>query len=131
MSFWSFSWKTLKDRGRYFHSRWGGARPPAPGAGNPAAAACMAATICANRAAPAVGGPGGPASPTDPTHPGGPGGGGGGGGGVSPPPGPPPLPLGGTGVAILNTQHSSRLNLTLLVDNWLIDTQLSTAYASI
>ena len=74
-------------------------------------------------------GPGGPGSPTGPGGPGGGGGGGSGGGG--PPSRPPPLPLGGTGVAISNTQCSSRLNLTLLVDMWLIDTQLSIAYASI
>ena len=86
----------------------------------------MAATICASRAAPAGGGPGEPAGPTGPGGPGG-----GGGGGAGPPPGPPPPSLGGTGVAISNTQHSSRLNLTLLVNNWSIDTQLSTAYASI
>ena len=82
--------------------------------------------ICASRAAPAGGGPASPAGPGGPS-----GGGGGGSGGASPPPGPPPLPLGGTGAAISNTQCSSRLNLTLLVNNWSIDTQLSTAYASI
>ena len=37
-----------------------GAGPPGPGAGNPATAACIAATICASSAAPAGGGPGGP-----------------------------------------------------------------------
>ena len=116
MSFWSFSWKTLKDRGRYFNSRQGGARPPGPGAGNPAVEACMAATIYASRAARAAWEPSGPGGPTGSTGPGGPGGGGGG-GGAGPPPGPPPPSLGGTGATISNTQCSSRLNLTLLVDN--------------
>ena len=60
MGFWSFSWKTLKDRGRYFHSRWAGVRPPGPGAGNPAAAACIVATICTSRVAPVGGGLGDP-----------------------------------------------------------------------
>ena len=121
--------RPLKIGGGIFTLGRGGAGPPGPGAGNPAAATCMAATICTSRVAPTGGGPGGPgglASPTGPSSPGG----GGGGGGASPP-GLPPLPLGGTGAAISNTKHSSRLNLTLLVDNWSIDTQLSTAYASI
>ena len=60
-------------------------------------------------------GSGGPASPTGP---------GGGGGAAGPPPGLPPLAPGETGVAISNTQCNSRLNLTLLVDMWLINTQL-------
>ena len=89
----------------------------------------MVATICASRAAPTGVGSGGPAGPTGPGGPGE--GGGGGSGGASPPPGLPPPPPGGTGVVISNTQHSSILNLTLLVDNWLIDTLLSTAYASV
>ena len=79
--------------------------------------------------APVSGGPGGPAGPTDPGGPDG--GSGGGSGGAGPPPRLPSLPPGGTGVAILNIQHSSRLNLTLMVDTWLIDTPLPTAYASI
>ena len=121
MGFWSFSWKTLKDRGRYFHSRQGWCQTSWTWGWQ----SCIAATICASRAAPAGGGPSGSAGPT------GHGGPGGGSGGASPPPGLPPLPLGGTGVAISNTQCSSRLNLTLLVDTWSIDTQLSTACASI
>ena len=110
-----------------------GGAGPGPGAGNPTAVACIAATIWANRVAPAGGGTGGPAGPTGPTGlggPGGPGGGGGSGGGASPPPEPPPLPPGGTGAAISKTQHNNKLNLTLLVNNWSID-QPSTACASI
>ena len=104
----------------------GGARPPGPGAGNPAAAACIAATICTSRAAPV-------------------------GGGAcqsywswwpwwgwwwwqwwgSPPPGPTPPSPGGTGAAISNTQCSSRLNLTLLVNTWSINTQLMQASGSL
>ena len=96
---------------------------PGPGAGNPAAAACIAATNWASRAALAgggPGGPGGPAGPTGPTGPGGPGGGGGGsgGGGAGPPPGPLAPPPGGTGAAISNTQCNNGLNPTLVVDNW-------------
>ena len=72
-------------------------------------------------------GPRGPDGPTGPTGPGSPGGGG---GGTSSPPGPPPPPPGGTGATISNTQHNNKLNLTLSVDNWSIDTQLPTAYAS-
>ena len=53
--------------------------PPGPGAGIPVAAACIAATIWANRAALAGGGPGGPGGPAGPTGPAGPGTGGGGG----------------------------------------------------
>ena len=75
----------------------------------PAAAACMAATICANKAAPAGGGPAGPARPM--------GSGGGDGGGAGPPAGLPPLPPGRTGVAISNAQCNNKLNLTLLVIN--------------
>ena len=45
MSFWSFSWNTLKNRGG------GGAGPPGPGAGNPVAATCIVATIWANKVA--------------------------------------------------------------------------------
>ena len=77
------------------------------------AAACIAATIWANRVAPTGGGPGGPAGPIGP---------GGGGGGTAPPPAPPALPLGGgTGAAISKTQCNSKLNPTLLVDNWSIE----------
>ena len=75
----------------------------------PAAAACMAATIYANKAAPAGGGPAGPARPM--------GSDGGDGGGAGPPAGLPPLPPGRTGVAISNTQCNNKLNLTLLVIN--------------
>ena len=89
-----------------------GVELPGPGTGIPAAAACMAATIWANKAAPAgrgprgPGGPAGPTGPTGPTGPAGPGMGGGRGGGM--------------GAAILKTQCNNKLNPTLLVDNWLI-----------
>ena len=43
-----------------------GARPPGPGVGNATAAACIAATICAKRAAPAGGVPGAPGAPGEP-----------------------------------------------------------------
>ena len=77
--------------GDIFTQGGGGAGPPGPGAGSPAATACIAATICANKAAPAGGHPmgsGGPAGPTGPMGPAGlsRGGGGGGGTGTSPPP---------------------------------------------
>ena len=75
----------------------------------PAAAACMAATICANKTAPAGGGPAGPDRPM--------GSGGGDGGGTGPPAGLPPLSPGRTGVAISNAQCNNKLNLTLLVIN--------------
>ena len=74
----------------------------------PAAVACMAATICANKAAPAGKGPGGPAGPAGPM---------GSGGGDVPPAGLPPLPPGRTGAAILNAQCNNKLNLALLVIN--------------
>ena len=86
----------------------------------PAAAACMAVTICANKAAPAgrgPGGPAGPAGPTGPARPLGSGRGGGSGGGEAGPPAGLPLPPGGTGAAILNAQCNNKLNLTLLVIN--------------
>ena len=83
----------------------------------PAAAAYMAVTICANKAAPAGRGPGGPAGPTGPTGPARPLGSGRGGGRAGPPAGLPPLPPGGTGAAILNAQCNNKLNLTLLVIN--------------
>ena len=107
----------LKIGGGNFTLGGGGAGPPGPGAGIPAAAACMAATIWANRAALAGAGPGGPGRPTGPAGPAGPagpgtGGGSGGGGIAAPPPG------GGTGVAISKTQCNNELNLTLVVDNW-------------
>ena len=89
--------------------------------GNPATAACIAATSWANRAAPAGGGP---SSPAGPTGPGGPGGGGGGGGGTGPPPGLPTSPLDGTGAAISNTQCNNKLNPTLLIDNWSMELTL-------
>ena len=113
MSFWSLSWETFKDR-RDIFTLGGGGAGPGPGAGNPATAACIAATNWANKAAP-VGGS--PAGPTDPGSPGG-GGGGGGGGGAGPPPRPPAPPPSGTGAAISNTQCNNRLNPTLVVDNW-------------
>ena len=68
----------------------------------------MAATICANKAAPAGKGPGGPAGPAGPM-----GSGGGDGGGAGPPAGLPPLPPGRTGVAISNAQCNNKLNLTI------------------
>ena len=123
MSFWSLSWETFKIGGDIFTLGGGGTRP-GPGAGSPAAVACIAATNWANRVAPAGGEPsrpGGPAGSTGPTGPGGPSGGGGGdgggGGGASPPPGPPAPPPGGTGAAISNTQCNNKLNPTLLVDS--------------
>ena len=71
----------------------------------PAAAACMAATICANKAAPAGGGPGGSARPV--------GSGRGSGGGAGPPAGLPPQPPGRTGAAISNAHGNNKLNLTI------------------
>ena len=62
----------------------------------PAAVACMAATICANKAAPAGKGPGGPAGPM--------GSGGGDGGGAGPSAG---LPPGRTGANSLKLVFSS------------------------
>ena len=125
MSFWSFAWKTLKNWRGNFTLGGGGAGPPGPGTGIPAASACMAATIWANKVAPAGGGPGGPAGPTSPAGPTGPGmGGSGGGGGTAPPPTPPAPPApplgGGMGAAILKTQCNNKLNPALLVDNWSI-----------
>ena len=121
MSFRSLSWETFKDRRGYLYPGWGGAGPGL-GAGNPATAACIAATNWASRAAlvgGGLGGPRGPASPTGPTGPGGPSGGsgGGGGGGSGPPPRPLAPPPGGTGAAISNTQCNNRLDPTLVVDN--------------
>ena len=84
----------------------------------PTAAACMAVTICANKAASAGRGPGGPAGSTGPArHLGSGRGGDSGGGGAGPPAGLPPLPPGGTGAAISNAQCNNKLNLTLLVIN--------------
>ena len=111
MSLWSFSWKTLKNRRGSFTLGGGGAGPPGPGVGIPAAATWMAATNWANRAAPVNGGPRGPAGPT------GPGTGGGGRGSGGPPPPPAPPLGGGTGAAISKTQCNNRSNLTLVVDN--------------
>ena len=91
---------------------------PGPGAGIPAAATCMAATIWANKAALAGGGPGGPGGPVGPTSPAGPAGPGMGGGGTAPPPAPPPGD--GMGAAISKTQCNNKLNPTLLVNNWSI-----------
>ena len=84
-----------------------GAGPPGPGAGNPAAAACIVATSCANKAALVGGGPGGPGGPASP----GTGGGSGGGGTAQPlvPPAPPaPPPGGGIGAAISKAQCSNK-----------------------
>ena len=78
----------------------------------PAAVVCMAATICANKAALAGKGPGGPAGPAGPM-----GSGGGDGGGAGPPVGLPLLPPGRTGAAISNAQCNNKLNLTPLVIN--------------
>ena len=120
MSFWSLTWKTLKNWRGNFTLGGGGAGPPGPGVGIPAAAACIAATIWANRAAPVGRGPGGPAGPTSPAGPAGPGmGSGSGGGGIAPPPAPPaPLLGGGMGAALSKTQCNSRSNPTLVVNNW-------------
>ena len=116
MSFWSLAWETFKIGGDIFTLDGGGA---GPGPGNPAAAACIAATNWASRAAPVGGGPGGPGGPAGPTGPTGPGGpdGGGEGGGAGPPPGPLAPPPGGTGAAISNTQCNNKLNPTLLVNS--------------
>ena len=116
--------RPLKMGGGIF-TQGGGAGPPGTGAGNLAAAACIAATICTNKAAlegGVSGGPSGHAGPTGPTGPLGPagpsGGGGGGSGGTGPSlPGPPPLPLDGPGAAIMNTHCNGRSNLTLLINN--------------
>ena len=119
MSFWSLSpGRPLKIGGNIF-SLGGGSTGPGPGASNLAAAACIAATNWAKKAAPVGGGPGGSASPTGPTGPGGPGGGGGGGGGggASPPSGPLAPSPGGTGAAISNTQCNNKLNPTLLINS--------------
>ena len=111
----------LKIGGDNFTLGGGGAGPPEPGVGIPAAAACMAATIWASRAASVGAGPRGPGGPTGPASPAGPTGpsmdGGGGGGGITAPP-PAPPPGGGMGVAISKTQCNNELNPTLVVDNW-------------
>ena len=125
----------MKIGGDIFTLSGGGAGPPGPGAGNPAAAACKAATIWANKVAPAGGVPGGPGEPASPISPASPGtGGSGGGGGTALPPAPPappaPPPGGGIGAAISNTQCNNKLNLTLLVDNRLFN-YCTIAYASI
>ena len=116
--------RPLKIGGGILTQGGGSARPPGPRASSPATTACIAGTICANKAASAGGGPngpGGPAGPIDPMGPAGSGRGGGGGGrGTGPPPGPPPPPPGGTGVAISNTQCNGKLNLTSFIDNGLI-----------
>ena len=95
----------------------GGVGPPSPGAGIPVAAACMAATIWASRAALVGAGPWGPGGPAGPAGPAGPGMGGGGGGGDGAPP-PAPTVGGGMGAAISKTQCNNELNPTLAVDNW-------------
>ena len=64
----------------------------------------------------------GPAGPTGPTGPGSPSGGGG--GEAGPPPGHPAPPPGGTGAAISKTQCNNKLNPTLLINNWLIESTL-------
>ena len=99
----------MKIGGDIFTLGGGGA---GPGAGNPAAAACIAATNWASRAAPVGGGPGGPGGPAGHTGPGG--GGRGGRGGGAGPLAPPP---GGTGAAISNTKCNNKLNPTLLVNS--------------
>ena len=76
-----------------------------------AAAACMVATICANKAAPARRDPGGPARAAGPAGP--MESSGGSGGGAGHPAGLPPLPPGRTGAAILNAQCNNKLNLTI------------------
>ena len=86
-----------------------GARPPGPGVGNATAAACIAATICAKRAAPAGGVPGAPGAPGEPGPP----------GEAGPPssaclPGPPP-PCGAA--AMTKTQCSGWLKWTLLANS--------------
>ena len=108
--------RPLKMGGGIF-TQGGGAGPPGPEAGNPAAAACIATTICANRAAPAGGAPGGLMGPAGPSR--------GGSGGGTGPPRPPPLPPGGPSAAIMNTQCSGGLNLTLEVNSGLIYIQAS------
>ena len=113
VSFWSLSWKTLKNR-RYFYSRWGWCQAWAWG---------WQFSHCGLHSSYHLGqqsgssrwGAWGSAGPTGPGGPGG-GSGGGGGDGASPPPGPPPPPLGGTGAAISKTQCNNKLTLTLLVD---------------
>ena len=109
----------MKIGGGNFTLGGGGVGPPGPGVGIPAAAACMAATIWANRAAPVGMGPGGPGGPVGPASPAGPAGpstgSGGGGGGIA----APPLG-GGMGAAISKTQCNNELNPTLVVDNWLM-----------
>ena len=111
--------RPLKIGGDIFTLGGWGAGPPGPGAGNPAVAACIAATSCANKAAPAGGEPGGPGGPAGPAGPGT--GGGGGGRGTAPPlapPAPPAPPLGGgIGAAISKAQCSNKLNPTLLIDS--------------
>ena len=115
MGFWSFSWKTLNDRGWYFHSRWGWCQTSWTWGWQSSCCSLHGSYHLHQQGSSCRWGAWGPAGPTGP----------------GPPPGLPPPTSGGTGAAISNTQCSSRSNLTLLVNNWLIDTQLSTAYASI
>ena len=127
MSFWSLSWKTLKNRRGYFYSRWGWCQAWGWGWQSSYCGLHSSYHLSQQCGSSRLG----PAGPTGPTGPGGPGGGsGGGGGGAGPPPGPPLLPPGGTGAAISKIQCNNKLNLTLLVDNWSID-QPSTACASV
>ena len=109
--------RPLKIGGDIFTLGGGNTGPPEPGASNPAATACIAATIWANKTAPAGGGPGGPGGPAGPISPAGPDMGGGGGGPASPAPPAPPLG-GGIGAAISKPQCNNKLNPTLLVNNW-------------
>ena len=114
--------RPLKIGGGIFTQGGGSTGPPGPGASSPTTAACITATIHANKAAPAGGGPRGPGGPTGATGPMGPAGlgrGGGGGGssrGTGLPPGLPPPPPGGTGAAISDALCNGKLNLTLLVN---------------
>ena len=119
MGFWSFSWKTLKDKGRYFHCRWGWCQTSWTWGWQSSCCSLHSSYHLHQQSGSSGWGPGEPGGPAGPTAPGG-----GGDGGAGPPPGLPPLPLGGTGAAISNTQCSNRLNLTLLVKMWSIDTQL-------
>ena len=115
MSFWSLSWETFKNRRGYFYSGWGWCRAWTWGwqsnccslhssyqlgqqgsysrwGGLPVPLVLLALVVVV-----------------------------GDGCGAGPPPGPPAPPPGGTGAAILNTQCNNKLNPTLLVDSWSIE----------